>query len=80
MRPLFQPVKYELEKHCLVYQFLYLPNSPEKEQLEFCKRKKITDSLEWFTELNFKSIFSCIPVNKKGQGLFAITSKDSETG
>lgn len=80
MRPFFQPLKYELEKHWLICQFLYLPNSPKKDLLESCKRRRITDSLGWFTELNFKKTFSCIPVNKKDQGLFAIMWKNPETG
>lgn len=80
MRPFFQPLKYELEKRWMIYQFLYLPNSPKKDLLEFCKRKKVTDSLGWFTELNFKSTFSCIPENKKSQVLIAITWKNPERG
>lgn len=52
--PFFQPLKYELENLSVIYQFLYLPDSTKKDPLDFCKKKRTTDSLGWFTEWIYK--------------------------
>lgn len=40
----------------------------------------LTDELGWFTVLDLKDVFFCIPVHKNSQEIFAFGWEDPETG